>query len=142
MLNENVNISQVSTKMHYNTDSWKSKDQTFILILEEARKNPIFKERSNSQELQWQHTTRKKATVWSNKNQTFTRSKKLWMMKFTSKDDLDFDSPQSVNILKHLRLCDTDKATVTQKWSFQCANALAPYALSKRQLLTHLITHT
>lgn len=93
MLNENVNISQVSTKMHYNTDSWKSKDQTFILILEEARKNPIFKEKSNSRELQWQHATRKKATVWSNKNQTFTRSKKLWMMKFTSKDDLDFGSP-------------------------------------------------
>lgn len=102
ILNKNVNISQVSTKMHYDTDSWNSKDWTFILIFEVAGRNLNFKENSNSWELQCQHVTRNKAIVWSNKNQKFTWSKKLWMIhmwKFTWKITLILVHPTASILL-------------------------------------------
>lgn len=80
--------------MHYNTDSWNGKNWAFILTFEEARRNPIFKENSNSQNLHHQLATTNKAKVWSNKNQTFTWSKKFWMMKFMCKEHTDFGSFQ------------------------------------------------
>lgn len=61
------------------------------------------------------------------------------------KDHTDLGSSHSINIaycvtiLKHLRLCNTGRVTVNQKRFLQCANALTPYVLCRKQLLTTLL---